>query len=94
MERGHSYTTLDSLDVRLRSAEHLLTQHTRQIRGHEVTQINLQNSAASAVQQSQYNQVQSLTARVKDLETGGNSLTPLGRGLMIPLMISEHALWP
>ena len=31
---------------------------------------------------------------VVEVETGGNSLTPLGRGLMIPLMISEHALWP
>ena len=39
MERGRPYTSLDSVDVRLRRAEHLLTQHTRQIRGLEVMQM-------------------------------------------------------
>ena len=101
MERGHPYTSLDSVDVRLRRAEHLLTQHTRQLCGVEVMQVNIQNSSASAVRLNNVgNQVNSLAARVHDLEAALEIIAPFGPDLdenltdvRARLVALEHRTW-
>ena len=79
MDRAHPFVSLDALDVRLRRAEHSLTRHDRQIRSLETTQVNIQNSAASATHLNNVNaQVHALAGRVRDLEAALEIIAPYG----------------
>ena len=82
MERAHPYVSLDTLDVRLRCAEHSLTRHARQLRGVEAMQVNIQNSAASATYLNTVgNQVHAIASRVRDLEAALEIIAPFGPDL-------------
>ena len=84
MERAHPFVSVDALDVRLRRAEHSITRHDGQLRGVETTQVNLQNSAASATHLNNVGaRVHSLTGRVRDLEAAFEIIAPFGPDLTV-----------